>query len=304
MDLSIIIVNWNAKKFLADCLRSVYENTKDIIFEIIVVDNASNDGSAEMVQKEFPHVILIENKENLGFNAANNRGIKISKGRHILILNPDTIVLGGALNQMMKFMDDNKDTGALGCKILNSDKTVHFYFRKVPTLKKEIIKLLFPKLVSLKEKRVDPQDYETIHQVEILSGCCMMIRKDVFNKIGLLDERFFMYEDDVDLCYQIKKNNWKIYYIPSAEVVHYGKQSTNQCKAAMTIESYRSTYKLFEKIYGNFSSYSFKCSAVLISSLKVMSYLLIYILSANKKEIIQKIKGHFGIIKTSFRLSK
>lgn len=300
IDLSICIVNWNTKDYLQKCLNSIYENAKDINFEIIIVDNASTDDSVKMVKREFPEVILIENKENLGFNAANNQGIKKSRGRYILLLNPDTIVLSNALNEMVQFMDGNENAGVLGCKILNPDKTVHFYFRKDPTLKKEIIKLLLPERFTLEEMRTKPQDYETVHEVDILSGCCIMVRKEVFNKIGVLDEKFFMYCDDVDLCYRVRKNNWKIFYIPSAQIIHYGKQSTNQCKTEMVIESYKSTYKLLEKIYGRLTAYLFKFSAVVISILKIFLYLVFLFFGNKKQEMKRRLKGHFGIIKATF----
>ncbi|KPK38815.1 MAG: hypothetical protein AMJ78_09425 [Omnitrophica WOR_2 bacterium SM23_29] len=296
MDLSIVIVNWNTKDYLQKCINSIYENTKGISFEIIVVDNASSDGSIETVKSIFPSVKLIENSENLGFNAANNQGIKISSARYILLLNPDTIVLSTALSEMVRFMDGNEDAGALGCKILNPDGTLHLYFRKHPTLGKEVIRLILPERFTLEELRTKPQDYESVHEVEVLSGSCIMVRKEVFDRIGLLDERFFMYGDDVDLCYQVKKDNRKIYYIPHAQIIHYGKQSSNQRRTEMAIEAYKSMYKLLKKIYGNKIGYTYKYFAIVISIFKIFCYSIIYLLGIKKKDMRRRIKGYAGIM--------
>jgi len=296
MDLSIVIVNWNTKDYLQKCINSIYENTKGISFEIIVVDNASSDVSIETVKSIFPSVKLIENSENLGFNAANNQGIKISSARYILLLNPDTIVLSTALSEMVRFMDGNEDAGALGCKILNPDGTLHLYFRKHPTLGKEVIRLILPERFTLEELRTKPQDYESVHEVEVLSGSCIMVRKEVFDRIGLLDERFFMYGDDVDLCYQVKKDNRKIYYIPHAQIIHYGKQSSNQRRTEMAIEAYKSMYKLLKKIYGNKIGYTYKYFAIVISIFKIFCYSIIYLLGIKKKDMRRRIKGYAGIM--------
>ncbi len=297
MDLSVAIVNWNTKDFLRQCIKSIYENTKVISYEIIIVDNNSSDDSSDIVKQEFPDVALIKNKENFGFNKANNQAIRASRGAYILILNPDTIVLDGALENMVKFMDDNQQAAALGCKILNEDGTLHPYFRNIPILWKEIIRLILPERFTLDELKTKESDYGYIHEIEVLSGCCMMIRRATFDKIGLLDERYFMYGDDIDLCHQIIKNKMKIFYTPDASIIHFMKRSSRQCKAAMSIEAFKSMHKLLRKLYEAFPALIYKCCALVISSLKFICYVSFYIFYKNKSDLRERIKGHVGIIK-------
>jgi len=297
MDLSIAIVNWNTKLFLKQCIESIHKSTKKIVYEIIVVDNNSKDGSQEMVASEHKEVILIKNTDNLGFNKANNQAISISKGDYILILNPDTIILDGATDKMVEYMNENRQVAALGCKILNGDGTLHPYFRNIPSLGKEIIRLMLPDRFTLDESRTRASDYEYCHEIEVLSGCCMMVRKDTFNKIGLLDERYFMYGDDIDLCYQIKKSKMKIFYTPDASIIHYMKGSSRQCKADMSVEAYKGMHKLLRKLYGIYPALIYKCCAMITSGLKIICYAPFYVVKIRKNDLRERIKGHVGIIR-------
>ncbi|MFA5164594.1 MAG: glycosyltransferase family 2 protein [Candidatus Omnitrophota bacterium] len=297
MDLSIAIVNWNTQLLLKQCIESIRKTTKEITYEIIVVDNNSKDGSQEMLSSEYKEVILIKNIENLGFNKANNQAIKVSKGDYILILNPDTVMLDSAADKMVRYMAENQQAAALGCKILNGDGTLHPYFRNVPSLGKEIMRLILPERLMLDESKTKANDYEYTHEIEVLSGCCMMVRKTTFERIGLLDERYFMYGDDIDLCYQIKKNKMKIFYMPDASIIHYMKGSSQQCKAEMSIEAYKGMHKLLKKLYGAFPALVYKCCATLTSGLKIICYLPFYVVGVRRGDLNERMKGHLGIIR-------
>lgn len=238
MLLSIIIVNWNVKNLLKRCLSSIYKSTnlgegkEDSSFEVFVVDNGSKDESVEMVQKEFPQVKLIINKENLGFAKANNQAIKQAQSEFILLLNPDTEILHkNSFLKMVDFMKTHPDCGIAGCKLLNTDRTLQLSIRKFPTLISQIITLtkapnLFPWLI--KKYLGFNNDYQRTQEVDQVMGSFFMIRKKVIEQIGLLDENFWAWFEEVDFCKRAKNIGWKIYYTPEVEIIHHKGQSFNQ----------------------------------------------------------------------------
>jgi len=236
LDLSICIVNWNVKDLLKACLGSIYTNTKDISFEVIVVDNNSSDESIRMIKSDFPRVKLIENKINAGFTKANNQAIKIAQGRHIMILNPDTEVVDNALNKMVRFMESRRDCGALGCKLLNTDGSLQMSCRAFPGLEvmfysSLFLDQLFPKSRIFGKYLMTWWDFNDVREVDQPMGAALMIRKEVFDKIGLFDENLFIWFDEVDLLYRIKKAGWKIYFTPEAQIKHHLSQSFKQWKS-------------------------------------------------------------------------
>jgi len=226
MDLSIIIVSWNVKEYLEKCLESIFENPPQFDFEIIVVDNASTDKSSQMVKKKFPQVKLIENKENLGFAKANNQGIRESPGKYILLLNPDTVVLPGAIDKLIKFMEEHKETGVVAPKILNPDKTLQPSCLAFPTLSAMFVRAIFieglwPNNPITRYYLMKDFDFQSEAEVDQPMGAALMIRRAVLDQVGLFDEESFMFFDEVDLCFRIKKAGWKIYFTPRAEITHY-----------------------------------------------------------------------------------
>jgi hypothetical protein len=233
LDLSICIVNWNVKDLLKACLGSIYANTKDISFEVIIVDNNSSDESVRMIKSDFPQVKLIENKTNAGFTKANNQAIKISQGRNIMLLNPDTEVTDNALNRMIRFLDSRRDCGALGCKLLNTDGSLQRSCRTFPTLEVMLygaifLDFLFPKSRLFGKYFMTWWDFNETREVDQPMGSALMIKKDVLDKVGLFDENIFIWFDEVDLCYRIKKAGFKIYFTPEAQIKHYLSQSFKQ----------------------------------------------------------------------------
>ncbi len=236
LDLSICIVNWNVRELLKACLNSIYKNTKDITFEVIVVDNNSSDDSVRMVKSDFPQVRMIENKDNAGFTKANNQAIKISQGRNIMLLNPDTEVMDNALNKMVRFLESRRDCGALGCKLLNTDGTLQRSCRTFPALETMLysalfLDQLFPKSRIFGKYFMTWWDFNETREVDQPMGSALMIKKDVLDKVGLFDENIFIWFDEVDLTYRIKKAGWKIYFTPEAQIKHHLSRSFRQWKS-------------------------------------------------------------------------
>ncbi|MGD2094104.1 MAG: glycosyltransferase family 2 protein [Phycisphaerales bacterium] len=228
-----MIVAWNVRKLVYDCIKSVYDQTKDIRFEIIYVDNASEDGSVDMVKKEFPQVIIIENNENKGFIKANNQAIEISKGRYVLLLNSDTIVLDNAIAKTVNFADSHPDAAVVGCKVMNPDKTLQrtcFMYPSVLNmfLSATYLYKIFPRSKFFGREQMTWWDFNENREVETICGCFSLVRKEAIEQVGSMDEGYFVYGDDPDWCYRFKENNWKIMFFPDAKIIHYGGQTTKR----------------------------------------------------------------------------
>lgn len=258
LDLSIIIVNWNTIGELRDCLLSVEQEALDKI-ETIVVDNGSSDGSAGMVRKDFPWAQMIRNEENLGFSRANNQGIAASRGRYVLLLNSDCLVQKGALQGLVDFADENPDSGLFGPKILNLDGTIYFSCRRFPTLRAGIFRntilgKYFPKNAYTRDYLMVEWDHSEPRDVDWLSGAALLIRRKLLDEIGVLDERFYMYCEDVDIAYRAKKNGWRAVYYPYVAIVHARARSSDKVANRMIIEFHKSMYRFFKKHYSRNSS--------------------------------------------------
>jgi len=230
MDLSIIIVSWNVRELLEKCLKSVFDQTKNISLEVFVVDNASTDETARMVLEKFPQVTLIKNNKNMGFAVGNNQAIRLAKGEYILLLNPDTEILNGAIERMVGFMQSHPEAGIAGPKLLNSDKTLQPSIRLFPRLIDQILIFLkiphiWPNLGPLKRYYALDFDYTGVSEADQVMGAFFLVRREVFNKIGLLDEKFFIWFEEVDFCRRARQAGYKIMYNPDAQVIHYGGQS-------------------------------------------------------------------------------
>jgi len=234
MKLSVIIVNYNVEYFLEQCLSSALEASKNLDVEIMVVDNNSIDGSMEMVEAKFPQVHLIKNKENTGFSKANNQGMKIAKGQYVLLLNPDTVVEEDTFEKIVAFMDEHPDAGGLGVKMIDGKGNfLPESKRGLPTPTVAFYKIfgisrLMPKSKKVGRYHLSYLDKDEINEVEILSGAFMLMRKEALDKVGLLDEAFFMYGEDIDLSYRIIKGGYKNYYFPETRIIHYKGESTKK----------------------------------------------------------------------------
>lgn len=252
MDLSIIVVNWNTRELLAQCLQSVYDTVQDVDFEILVVDNASADGSAEMVRCSFPQVRLIGNERNVGFVRANNQAIRVSQGRYILLLNSDTVLLPGALSQMVHFMDCHSDAGAAGPKLINPDHSFQASYADFPTLLKESLIAfgLGRWLYGPYCPSPPPYPGERARAVDWVAGACLMVRREVVDTVGPLDEDYWMYSEETDWCYRIRRAGWRVYYLPEIEIIHLGGASSSKRRPEMVAQLYRSKLRFFSKHRG------------------------------------------------------
>ncbi len=234
MKLSVIIVNYNVKHFLEQCLHSVYKAAKDIETEIFVVDNNSVDGSAQFIRDKFSNLKIIENKQNVGFAKANNQAIQQAKGEYILLLNPDTVVEENTFSKVVGFMDQNPDAGGLGVKMIDGKGNfLPESKRGLPTPWVAFCKMfglsrLFPKSKKFGQYHLSYLDENEIHEVDVLAGAFMLLRKSTLEKTGLLDETFFMYGEDIDLSYRITQAGYKNYYFPETTIIHYKGESTKK----------------------------------------------------------------------------
>ncbi len=270
IDVSIIIVNWNTREIVRDCLQSVYEQTKGISFEVIVIDNASSDGSAEMLRKEFPQIVLIENRDNRGFAAANNQGMKIAKGRYVLLLNPDTIVLDGAIQKSVAYTDNHPDIGVLGCQVWLNENQIQRTCFSFPSLyglivQKMGLRRLFPRSRAFGWIDYGWWDRTTPMEVDVVSGMFMLVRRQAIEQVGLMDEAYFVYAEETDWCYRFKKAGWPRVFAPVARIIHLdgGNKSTDLVKVKMYVQMQKSLLIFYRKNCGVLSWFGVKMIYVL-----------------------------------------
>lgn len=243
--ISIIIVSYNTKELLLKCLDSVKSNVSDC--EIIVIDNASKDGSVEAVKERFPDVHLIEEKENLGFAKAANKGIKASNENYVLLLNSDCEISKGVIDAMKKFLEENNNVGAVGPQLISEDWKKQNSFDNFPSLATSFINKSFLKIIAPSRFPSKHQIRSEPFEVESLIGACLLTRKDVINNIGLLDEDYFLFLEETDWCLKMKKNGYKIFLLPQVEVFHKQGASKKKREAEAKIEYLRSLYVYFKK---------------------------------------------------------
>jgi N-acetylglucosaminyl-diphospho-decaprenol L-rhamnosyltransferase len=252
LDLSIVIINWNTQALLRACLTSIVQNTSSIRFEIIVVDNASCDGSTEMVTHEFPGVHLVANTRNVGFAAANNQGLVHARGHYLLLLNSDTIVLPGALEEMMRYMDAHPRVGALGPRLLNEDRSVQLSVYPFPHLVRDALVFLevksWPLVGNLARWYGDRRNARLSAQtgeVDWVMGACLMLRREVLDQVGLLDHGYFFGTEEIDLCYRLRQRGWSVAFLATAAIVHLGGQSWSTISATRLIWFYNARLRYY-----------------------------------------------------------
>jgi len=232
--LSIIIVNYNVKEFLQNLLNSIQKSIRNISSEIIVIDNASDDGSVEMIKEKYPFIKLICNKENIGFGGANNQGLEIANGEFLLLLNPDSIVQEDTFKTLIDFFNQTPVAGLAGCKIINSDGSIQLACRRsfpgpwTSFCKVTGLSKIFPNSRIFARYNLTYLDENKTYEVDAISGAFMMMRREVYEKIGGFDPQFFMYGEDLDLCYRAQKAGYKVYYVHSTQIIHYKGESTKR----------------------------------------------------------------------------
>ena len=307
MDVSVIIVNWNTENLLRDCLTSVYEQTMNIDYEVIVVDNGSTDGSTEMIKHNFPQVSLIQNKGNRGFAAANNQAIAMAQGRYVLLLNSDTVVLNKAIEKTMSFADVHPKAGAIGCRVLNPDGTMQltcFMFPSILNMLLESTYLykLFPKNRFFGRERMTWWLRNDVREVDVVTGCFILVRREAIKQVGTMDESFFMYGEETDWCYRLKKNAWKVMFTPVGQIIHYGGQSTAKTPVTMIIQL-RLSILQFMKKHSSWPSYmTARCLVALFFAIRLPIWFVTFMLRPRRRnEATIKLQAYsIGIVDALF----
>ncbi len=254
-EVTIAVINYNTKDWLGACLKSVLKMAPLASHELYVIDNASTDGSVEFVKKEFPDVHIIENAGNLGFSAAANQALRTSHAKYVLILNTDTEVDQEAVDILVEFGDAHDDMGVAGPLLLNTDGTVQLSGRRFPSFLDAMIHaflgIIWPgNPYSVRYQMLD-WDRMSERTIDWVSGAAMFMRREAARDINFFDERFFMYVEDMDLCYRLWRKGWKVYFCPAAKVVHHIAKSSEQSSARMIIEFQRSLYRFYAKNYSH-----------------------------------------------------
>lgn len=255
LDVSIIIVNYNTRQLTLDCLASVYASKTSYQYEVIVIDNASHDGSVEAIRDGYPEIQLITNRDNTGFAVANNQGMEVAKGRYILLLNSDTVVQPDTLHTMIGFMDRHPEMGASGCKVILPDGSLDKACKRgFPTPSASFyyafgISRLFPDRPKFNQYQLGHLSPDDEYPVDCLVGAFMLVRRETIDQVGGLDETFFMYGEDIDWCYRIKEAGWGIFYYPRTYIVHYKGGSARRKPLKITYEFHRAMWVFHRKHY-------------------------------------------------------
>lgn len=283
MDLSIVIVSWNVREHLQRCLRSIEPSRSRLRLEVIVVDNASHDGSPGMVRGEFPWVHLVATDDNLGFPRGNNVGLRSARGRYLLLLNPDTEICDAALTTMVSFLEEQPAVGVVGPMLLFPDGRVQSSRRRFPTLATGFFESTWfepwaPTRIIVRYRVLDRPD-GAVSDVDWVSGAALMVRREVVAQIGLLDEDYFMYSEELDWCRRIKDAGWRVVFMPWARIVHHEGKSSEQAVTARHINFQRAKLRYFRKFHG-------QSTATALRIFLIVNYLL--------QILIEGVKGVVG----------
>lgn len=318
--LSIIIINFNSKKLLVDCLNSIFTSYPDIFFEIIVVDNNSNENIKDL-EIIYTKVKFIYNKLNLGFGAANNIGIKESTGEFVLLLNPDTIVNGNSFIPMMDYLENNADVGVVGCKIYNEKGEIERSTHSFPTLVKEFfhsnefLKIFFGYNNRLIKIFFDLFKFNSLHsyndhdnkmEVDHVTGACMMLKREVITNVGLFDEAFFLYNEEVEWSLRIKKAGYKIIFLPNSYIIHLfgcstGQRVQKQKVNKLLVERYRGMFYFFQKHYSKVKLTMLRIIVFQGFMLRFLTYFTMNLFVIFIKERRNKIKYYLSILNLCFK---
>lgn len=298
-DLSIVLVCWNNKEYLFPCLESLYRDEVAFSFDVVVVDNGSSDGSQDILRRDYPEILIIQNDRNLGLGKASNQGIEATSGRYVLLLNNDTLINGPSLDAMVAFLEAHPNTAAVGGRLLNADGSVQSCYNDFSTLREEF--LIATRLGELLREGypanvVDDQ----VRSVSWLSSACVMLRRTALDQVGLLDESYFIYGDEADLQYRLKQAGWEIYYIPQAEIIHFGGRSLDRWRRRKLV--YRGKMLFYQKHYGPVQT------AVLRTMLGGLSVSKMVVWGAagllpNKREQAQKeLQSNMDVVRLCYKL--
>jgi hypothetical protein len=258
--LTIIIVNWNTRELLRAALTSLTAATDALNCEIVVVDNASTDGSVAMIERKFPQARLLQNADNVGFARANNQALAQSQSEYVLLLNSDTVVQPKALQHLLAFARLHPEAGGVGPRLLNPDGSLQISCYPLLTAWRECWRLMFLDKVLARRATYDMARWNPTRprEVEVIQGACLLLRRSALDQVGFLDERYFMYSEEMDLCYRLQQVGWKLYWVPQAQVIHYGGASSAKMAEEMYVQLYHSKVQFQRKFWGRGHARRFK----------------------------------------------
>jgi len=293
VDMSIVLVCWNNKAYLDPCLKSLYEGGLKSSFDVIVVDNGSTDGSQQMLAEKYPQVKLIQNAGNVGLGKASNQGIEATNGRHVLLLNNDTLVNGPALDVLVEYLDAHPEAGATAGKLLNPDNSFQSGFAPFSTLLEEF--LIVTHIGELIWTGYPSHgDSNEIKATGWMSSACLLVRRAALDKIGLLDEGYFIYGDEADLQYRLNKAGWKVVFLPNSSIIHFGGRSMDRWKRRKMV--YRGKMMFYKKNYGFLSTFLLRLLFFVMSLLKLLVWCIGFFLPSKNDQAKKELRSNIDVM--------
>ncbi len=299
-DMSIVLVCWNNKAYLEPCLNSLYEGGLQHTFDVVVVDNGSTDGSQEMLRAKFPQVQIIQNDHNVGLGRASNQGIQATNGRHVLLLNNDTLVNQQSLDALVTFLDEHPKAGAVGGRLLNPDGTIQAGYNHFPSLREEFFittrlgewfSPIYPSYTG--DDRARP--------VSWMGSACVLLRRAALDQVGLLDESYFIYGDEADLQYRLIEAGWEVFFLPSAYTIHYGGRSMDRWRRRKMV--YRGKLMFFQKHYGPLRTAALRLLFAGLSLGKLVVWRVASFLPSRREQAQKEWQSNLEVIRLCWKLS-
>jgi N-acetylglucosaminyl-diphospho-decaprenol L-rhamnosyltransferase len=298
-DMSIVLVCWNDKAYLDPCLESLRKADVQYRYDVVVVDNGSTDGSQEMLHVRFPEVRLIQNEGNAGLGRASNQGIHATRGRYILLLNNDTVVNGASLNAMIKFLDEHPEAGVVGGNLLNPDGSFQAGATHFPSLLTEFLSATRLAEMLQQDFRTKCRDGRAV-RTDWLSSACLLLRRAALEKVGWLDEEYFIYGDETDLQYRLGKAGWAVFYLPQVYTIHYGGGSMDRWRRRRMV--YRGKMLFFRKNYGRVRTGLLRLMLGILSVFKLLIWAAGFVFPINKTRLRRELHSNLDVIKLCWRL--
>lgn len=299
-DLAIVMVCMNNKKYLEPCLQSLFAAGLACSIEVVVTDNGSTDGTQAMVREKFPMVQLIQNDRNVGLSRASNQGIMATRGRYVLLLNDDTLVNGASIDNMVRYLETHPRAGGAGGRLLNPDGSFQAAGNSFPSLLEEF--LITTRLGNLIWRNYPDRGYPSAETpVDWIGSACVMLRRQALDQVGLLDETYFIYGDEADLQYRMKKAGWPIVYLPNVTTIHYGGRSMNRWRRRKMV--YRGKMLFFQKNYGSLQSGILRVLLASSSLLKLVVWGMAFLLPQSRERAQQEIQSNIDVVKLCWKLA-
>lgn len=295
-DVSVVIVSWNVRDLLQQTLETLYRESRHVSFETVVVDNGSTDGSVELVRDSWKQVRLISLPENRGFAVGNNIGFNEARGRYILLLNSDTIVLPTTLPGMVSFLDQHPETGCVGARHLNPDGTLQRSIDNFPSLLNDFLSYSELHRLSVLQpflRRRFPwwSDHDQVREIDWVNGACMMVRSEVIAQVGGLDEGYFIYAEEIDWCYRMNQAGWRVCFTPDAEIIHLGGQAMNRVADKRIVLKYKGQYRFYRKHYPIWKYVVLRAIVTAVALPRIVILLLLHVFSGRHRNIFLHWQG-------------